>query len=187
MQIDIIKKRFTLIQNRFNILVEGNLAYKAKSVFFSVPPKIRLLDLSGHEICSVQQQNIIDEINLPKYNLIFGNDESLIRLNLESFTHYKMHNSKGIIDIYEQKGRKLGLFLNDNQIGVIEKNKFVKFGADIYRILINSSEIDKELAIAFTLAYDNYKYNRGAFLNVDFGNILIDSEREIDPNWRPIN
>ncbi len=186
MQIEVIQKRFTLIQNRFDILIEGKLTYKAKSVIFSVPPKIRLLDLADHEICCIQRQNIFDEINLPKYNFAFGN-ESMIRLIFESFTHYKVYVSRGIVDVYEQKGRKLGLFLDDKQVGIIEKNKIVKFGADIYRILINSTEINKELAIALALAYDNYRYDKGAFLNVDLGNVLINTEKEIDPNWKPVN
>jgi hypothetical protein len=185
MKIEIIQKEFTFFQDKYDIIVDEVLTFRAKSIVFSFLSKIRILDLNNIEIGRVEKDFNFPKVNFPRYDLVFG-DNSQIRLMTDSFTHYKLHISKGIVDIYEQKGRKLGLFLNDNQVGVIDKNKNVHFGGDKYQILLDSDELEKELVIAFTLAYDNFFHNnRNTMINIDFGNVIIETEKIIDPNWRP--
>lgn len=185
MEIKIKQEKFTFFQDRYEITIDNVLIYRAKSVVFSLPSKIRILNLNNNEIGRVENDSIFQTLKMPQYNLVFGNN-SIIRLVSDSFTHYRLHISKGTLDIYEQKGRKLGLFLNNNQVGVIEKNKKVYFGGDEYQIIIDSEEIEKELAIAFTLAYDNFFHKNGnSMMYVDLGNVLIKTEKTIDPNWKP--
>ena len=185
MEIKIKQEKFTFFQDRYEITIDNILIYRAKSVVFSFLSKIRILNLNNDEIGRVEKDFNFPNVNFPRYDLIFGNN-SVIRLISDSFTHYRLHISKGTLDIYEQKGRTLGLFLNNNQVGVIEKNKKVYFGGDEYQIIIDSEEIEKELAIAFTLAYDNFFHKKGdSMMYVDLGNVLIETEKTIDPNWKP--
>jgi hypothetical protein len=187
MKIEINQEKFTFFQDKYEIIVDNILTYRAKSVIFSFLSKIRILDLNNKEIVRVEKEFNFPTVNFLQYNLIFGNN-SVIRLIADSYTHYRLNIAKGIVDIYEQKGRKLGLFLNNNQVGVIEKNKKVYFGGDKYHILLDSDEFNKDLIIAFTLAYDNFFHKKNdSIIYVDLGNVLIKTGKTIDPNWRPKN
>lgn len=184
MEIKIKQEKFTFFQDRYEIIIDNVLIYRAKSVVFSLLSNIKILNLNNDEIGRVEKDFNFSTY-FPKYDLIFGIN-TVVRLICDSFTHYRLYIAKGTVDIYEQKGRKLGLFLNNNQVGVIEKNKKVYFGGDEYQILIDNKEIEKELVIAFTLAYDNFFHKKGdSMMHVDLGNVLIETEKTIDPNWRP--
>jgi hypothetical protein len=186
MEIDIIRKRFNFFKGGYEVFIENVLSYTAIREFFSLPPKIQFFSLNNTEVGYVKRQTILD-YNLPKYDLFF-NGNSLVRLSFVSFTHYRIYISKGVVDVYEQQGLKLGIFINNIQVGVIEKSRVVSFGGRKYHIIIDSNEIDKELVIAFMLAYaQNENKDGNAMISIDLGNFILTKEKEIDPNWRPKN
>ncbi len=185
MIIEINQEEFTFIQDRYNIVVDQTLVYKAKSVPFSFFSKIKILDLNNKEVGTITKEFNFPKIQFPEYTLSFG-VYSACRMQTRSFTHYQLYATQGMIDIYEQKNRRLGIFLKDLQIGLVDKNKKVRFGGDKYLIKIDKSSIEKELIIAFVLAYDNfYNSDQDSMLHYDFGNIFIKPEKEVDPEWEP--
>ncbi|WP_380736426.1 hypothetical protein [Salinimicrobium gaetbulicola] len=112
------------------------------------------------------------------------NSNSSVDINTNSRISFSIRNSKGTINFYEQKNNLIGIFLNETQIGIIDKNRKVSFGGDKYSIKLKKGIIDEIMVIGFVLAYDcQYKNDKDAFVNYDWGNVAIKPIKEIDPNW----
>jgi len=186
MKIEINQKKFAFIQDKYEILVDEKLTYKAKSDLFTFGSRIGIFNLNEKEIGTVEKEFEFPAEPYPKYTLSFGTYSSSRMLTISN-NHYRLFATQGAIDIYGQKGRKLGIFLNDVQVGLIDKSKKAIFGGDNYTIKIESSAIEKELIIAFVLAFDDFFHSKGTMLSYDFGNIFIDPVKEIDPAWEPKN
>ena len=80
----------------------------------------------------------------------------------------------------------IGIFQNDDQIGLIDKNKKVVLGGDEYILQINSDQIDPIIAIGFVIAYDcQYRNNKESVIRLDLGNKSISPVKIADENWSP--
>ena len=183
MEIRIIQKRWNIFFDRYEILADNNLLYYAKSKPFSFYAQIALMDLKKKELLSVKREpNLTNFLN---YSINYGLSNS-IEIRSESAISYNIRTSKGTIYFHEQKGNAIAIFLNEKHIGIISKNKKKILGADKYLIKIEKDEVDPLNVIAFTLAYDNkYHNDTDAIVTYDYGNIVINPEKEIDLNWEP--
>jgi len=181
MKIEIHQSKFNFIQDKYNVIVDEEIKYLAKSKLFTFYPKIGIYNLNGKELLSVDKksENIL-ELN---YTLRFDSN-GYVDIYTDSLISYSIKNSKGTIHFYEQKNNLIGIFLNENQVGLIDKNRKVSFGADEYSIEIKEGIIDEILIVGFVIAYDcQYNNDKGAFANFDFGNVFIKPVKEVDPNW----
>ena len=182
MKIDIVQNKFNFIKDKYEILINANLEYTAKSKLLTIQPKIGIYNLGGKQILSVEKKS--ENINELNFSLK-RNENSIIDIYTNSLIEYTIRNSQGTIHFCESKNHLIGIFLNDNQIGIINKNRKILFGEDKYYAEIDENQIDKVLVIGFIIAYDcQYNNDRDTLVNLDFGNILIEPEREVDPNWR---
>ena len=183
MRIDVIQNKFNFIKDKYEILVDGNLEYIAKSKLLTIQPKIGIYTLGGKQILSVEKKH--EDINQLNFSLK-RNENSIVDINTNSLTEFTIRNSKGTIHFCEQKNNLIGIFQDDNQVGIIDKNRKVSFGEDKYQAEIEKGQIDQILVIGFIIAYDcQYNNHRDSIVNFDFGNVLIEPIKEIDLNWKP--
>ena len=181
MTIEIKQRKFNFFQDKYEVKVNGEPKYQAKSKLLTFYPKIAIYNLENRELLTVDKKS--ENIVGLNYTLRFSPNSS-VDINTDSLIAFSIRNSKGTIHFYEQKNNLIGIFLNDNQIGLIDKNRKVSFGADKYSIKIEKGIIDEILIIGFVLAYDcQYNNDKGAFVNYDWGNVAIKPIKEIDPNW----
>ncbi|WP_047419863.1 hypothetical protein [Cellulophaga sp. Hel_I_12] len=183
MEIRIFQKRWNIFFDRYEILVDNNLMYYAKSKPFSFYSQIGLEDLDNYELLSVKREpNLTDFLN---YSINYGLSNS-IEIRSESAISYNIRISKGTIYFHEQKSNAIAIFLNEKHIGIISKNHKKILGEDKYLIKLEKYEIDPLIVIAFTLAYDNkYHNDTDSVVTYDYDNIVINPEKEIDLNWEP--
>ncbi|WP_394751246.1 hypothetical protein [Spongiimicrobium salis] len=181
MTIEIKQRKLSFFQDKYEIKVNDEPKYEAKSKLLTFYPKIVICNLENRELLSVDKKS--ENIVGLNFRLRFGPNSS-VDIHTDSLIAFSIKNSKGTIHFYEQKNNLIGIFLNENQIGLIDKNQKVSFGADEYSIQIEKGIIDEILVIAFVLAYDcQYNNDKGAFVNYDWGNVVIKPVKEIDPNW----
>lgn len=181
MIIEIKQKKLNFIQDKYEIKINGELNYIAKSKLLTFQPKIGIYNLEKREMLSVEKksENIVD-LNFS----LKLNPNSSVDINTNSRISFSIRNSKGTINFYEQKNNLIGIFLNDTQIGIIDKNRKVSFGADKYSIKLKKGIINEILVIGFVLAYDcQFSNNKEALTSYDWGNIATKPIKEIDPNW----
>jgi len=183
MRIDIIQNKFNFINDKYEILIDEKLEYNAKSKFLTIQPKIGIFTLNGKQILSVEKKS--ENINQLNYSLK-RNENSIVDINTNSLIEFTIRNSKGTIHFCEQKNNLIGIFQNDNQVGIIDKNRKVSFGEDKYHAEIEKEKIDHVLVIGFIIAYDSqYNNDRNSLVHLDFGNVLIEPAKKINPNWKP--
>lgn len=184
MTIEIKQRKFTFFQDKYVVKVNGEPKYQAKSKLLTFYPKISLYNLENRELLSVDRKS--KNILGLNYTLRFSSNSS-VDINTDSLISFSIRNSKGTIHFYEQKNNLIGIFLNEKQIGIIDKNTKVAFGADEYSIEIERGIIDETLVIGFVLAYDcQYNNDQDAFVRYDWSNVAIKPVKEIDPNWSVI-
>ena len=182
MKIQINQNKYNFIQDQYKVNLDGQLKFLAKSKLFTMYPKIGIYNLDKKHLLSVEKKS--ENIIGLNYTLKF-NENAYVDIYTDSLISFSIKNSKGTIHFYEQKNNLIGIFLNENQIGFIDKNRKVSFGADQYTIEIENGIIDEILIIGFVIAYDcQYNNDKGAFANFDWGNVLIKPVKEVDPNWR---
>ncbi len=182
MRIEIQQKKFNFIQKKYNVKINGQLKYQAKSKLLTFYPKIGIYNLENKELLSVEKKS--ENIIGLNYSLKF-NENSYVDIYTDSRISFSIRNSKGTVHFYEQKNNAIGIFLAEKQMGLIDKNKKVSFGADLYSIDLEKGIVDEIIIIGFVLAYDcQYNNDKSAFLNYDWGNVDIKPVKEIDPNWR---
>jgi hypothetical protein len=180
MNIRIAQSKFNFILDQYKISVDGRLKYKARSKLFAVYPNIYNID--KRKIISVEKRS--NDINDLDFFIRFNN-RSYCTIYTNNLISYSIKNSKGSINFYEQDKNLIGVFLNQEQIGLINKNKKVVLGSDIYDVLLNPECVDPILVMGFIIAYDcQYKNNRDSLVFYDQGNLLIDPIIKIDPNWK---
>ena len=182
MKIDIIQSKFNFIKDKYEILINENLEYIAKSKFLTIQPKIGIYTLGGKQILSVEKKS--ENINELNFSLK-RNENSIIDIYTNSLIEYTIRNSQGTIHFCEYKNHIIGIFQNEKQIGIINKNRKILFGEDKYYAEINDTQIDKILVIGFIIAYDcQYNNDKDTLVNFDFGNVIIEPTRNIDPEWK---
>ncbi len=182
MEIEINQKRFNFFQDQYKIIIDGRLKFLAKSKILTFYPKVGIYNLDNRQVLSVEKKsrNIMDLNYSLKYS-----ENGFVDINSDSLISYSIRNSKGTFHFYEQENNLIGIFLNDKQIGLIDKNEKVYFGADKYIIKLQNEVIDEILIIGFVIAYDNQKNNDKSALDYDWGNVMIKPVVSVDPNWTP--
>jgi uncharacterized protein YxjI len=140
----------------------------------------------------VFNQNNVEKIKLikaitwihPKFDIIFPGGT---HLSLEGkswiYDYFTLRVPEGTFEIHHQKGLKLTIFLNSEQVAEISKNTVSYFGGDQYQILANS-DINKELLVGICLAWDLNDFDNNSSVNIDLGNIGP-VKKKADSNWRP--
>ncbi len=182
MEIQVIQRKWNFIYDQYEIIIDGKKSYTAKSRLFSFYPKIDVYSQDKKKLISVEKKSndFVKLDFLIRYSL-----NSYVNINTNSLISYSIRNSSGSINFYEQENNLIGVFLNDLQIGVLDKNKKVILGSDKYDIVIDPKYVDPLLIIGFVLAFDcQYNNDKDSLYFYDHGNVIIDPVLKIDPNWK---
>ena len=182
MNIEIKQRKFNFLQDRYEVQIDGEAKYEAKSKLLTLLPKIGVYDLNKKELLTIQKrsENIV-ELN---YSLKFPSNHGP-DINTDSMISFSIRISSGSIHFYEQKNNLIGIFHNENQIGIIDKNQKVLFDVDQYSIKMDKGIVNELLVIGFVIAYDfQFNNNKSAFVNYDWGNVAIEPVKVIDPDWK---
>ena len=182
MDINVVYKKYALLQDKYDIVINNNLMYKARTEMFTLAVRISVYDLNHKEVVSVEKLFKPYYDTYPSYVIIFRNN-SRFPFTAKSSTYFKLFVAQGRLEIYEQMDMKLGIFLNYIQIGLIERNNFIIGGGDNYHILLENDRIDHKMIIAFILAFDNFYHNDKEYIE-DY-NPYFEDEKNVDVNWSP--
>lgn len=183
MKIEIVQSKFNFVFDQYKIFIDGELIYTAKSKFFTVLPKVVIRRLSGEQVFVVVKDS--PDINRLNYILENGQNSS-VAIYTDSFIEFTIRNSKGTIHFCEQKNNVIGVFLNDIQFGLIDKNRIVSFGGDRYTVELDKGKVAPLVIIGFIIAYDQQFRNvKDTIPRFDIGNIIITPVKKIDPSWKP--
>jgi len=182
MELTVKQKKLTFFIDEYDIFESDDLIYKAKSIFFSIPKKVKVYDKNDVEkITLIKALTIIH----PEFDIIFSGGT---HLSLEGkswiYDYFKLRVPEGTFEIHHQRGLKLAIFLNHEQVAMISKNRVSFFGGDEYNIIANS-DISKELLIGICLAWDLNDFDGENSVTIDLGNIGP-VKREAEPDWLPI-
>ena len=182
MELLVKQKKLTFFIDEYEIYESGDLVYKAKSVFFSVPKKVKVYDKND-----IEKITLIKALTLihPEFDIIFSGGTNL---SLEGkswlYDYFTLRVPEGTFEIHHQKGLKLVIFLNNEQVAVISKNRIAFFGGDEYKIVANS-DISKELLTGICLAWDLNDFDDKNSVTINLGNIgPVKKKAELD--WQPI-
>lgn len=181
MKLTVKQKKFTFLIDRYEIFRNEELIYTAKSVLFSFPKKIKVYDLKNNEkIVLIKAITLIH----PNFDIIFSGGT---HLSLEGkswiYDYFKLRVPEGTIEIH-QKGLKLAIFINEEQVAEITKNRIAIFGGDEYQISANS-DFNKELLIGICLAWDLNDFDDENSIRIDLGNIGP-VKKKSENGWKPI-
>ena len=182
MQLKIKQKKITFFINKYEIFENDNLIYTAKSILFSFPKRIIVLNTNQKKV--IELTKAITFIH-PEFIINFLNGNN-IRLIGKSwiYEYFIIRVPEGEFEIHHQKGLKLSIFLNQEQVAEISKNCIKYFNGDEFTINANSS-VSKELLIGICLAWELNDFDDdSATLTFDIGNIGPVKKKEI-PNWVP--
>jgi uncharacterized protein YxjI len=183
MQLIIKQKKFSFLIDQYEIYEYDNVLYTASTVFFSFPRKLKVFDLSDNNILTITKSLTFIH---PKFEINFSQGT---KLTLEGkswlYDYFTLKIPEGLLEIHHQKGLKLSIFLNNEQIAEIIKTNVIKiFKGDEYQINANSN-ISKELLTAICLAWDMNDFNNDSnTLTFNFGNIGPVKKKSIS-NWKP--
>jgi len=183
MEITLKQEQLTFFTDRYDVFENGIPIFKARSVFFSFPKRINVVNLNNIEVIRITKAITFF---YPEFEIHFTNGTTL---SLEGkswmYEQFNIRIPEGTIQVHQQKGVLLALFLNDEQIGIIKKKKISFFGGDEYNIKANS-DIGKELLIAICLAWDIHNSDNGNnIISLDLGNIGTVKKEGIK-NWEPL-
>ncbi|WP_053978576.1 hypothetical protein [Mangrovimonas xylaniphaga] len=182
MQVEIKQSKLNFIIDKYDIHINGKLEYVAKSKLLAFYPKIGIYDLKGKQILSVEK--MYHDINKLNY-VLKRNENSVIEIHTNSLIDFSIRNHLGVLHFCEQRDNLVGIFQNDTQVGLIDKNKKILFGGDEYQIKLNENHVDPIIVIGFIIAYDcQFKNNKDSMISSDLGNLIIEPTKAIDPNWK---
>jgi hypothetical protein len=183
MKIDINQHKIA-IGDKYNIYVDNELSYKARTKLFRFfLSEIILSDVQDRQIATIERKfNWLKT----KY-IISGLDKFDWTFKTKKIwkMHYQCHVGDDTYDIYGHKGRKVSIFKNDQQIGWFDKSAVAWFEGDNYQLLANDN-CNPALLTCFVLIWDNFFSNgsEDSTVTYDFGNIGPEA-RKFDRNWRP--
>jgi hypothetical protein len=185
MKIEIKQKKFSLFRSHYDIYINGKLSYKAKSKFYLFIPKIEFYDLESKNIALLKKKfTLLNQEEWLNHEMILSKDEKLT-LSTESFIAHNLILKNEKISFYEQKGNDIGIFIENTQVGIINRNKKKKLSGDIYKIEVNNKIKNPFYVIGFVIAYDyEFKNENDAYITVDYGNRMIKPVKEISKNWK---
>lgn len=183
MKIDINQKKIS-IGDKYDIFVEDNQTYKAKTELFKL---LSVIDLFEND-ADRPKMTIRKRWSWwgAKYDLE-RHDGNVFRFQTLSVRKIQYRCQVGFdrYDIYGHRGRKHSIFKNGVQIGWWDKAAVTWFDGDNYSITADD-DADIELLMSFCLLMDNYASkdkDKGA-VSVDFGNLGFGCKK-FDSNWRP--
>jgi len=179
MKIKIVEKN-KLLSSDYEIFVQGKLKYH-----ISWKGAFRILDNKDEIQLTAKKKWNLFRIN-PKLELNDLTSSTNWILDFKGDLEYALIGDEYTIDFYHQIGRKVGLFINDTQVGYSEKNKVSKLGNDTYELVINN-ELDRLPIIAVIIAYNSYvsPNNNDTLHHTDYGNLNIEPKQKINSNWTP--
>ncbi len=181
MELILKQKKLTFFEDKYEVFENDDLIYTAKSVFFSFPKKVKVYDRNN-----LEKITLIKAITFihPMFEINFSEGTNL---SLEGkswiYDFFTLRVPEGTIEVHHQKGLKLAIFLNNEQVAQIEKNTFAYFGGDEYRIKANS-DITRELLIGICLSWDLNDFDEDNAVNIDFGNIGP-VKKKAENDWTP--
>lgn len=181
MELKIKQKKLTFFVDQYEVFFKKDLIFTAKSVLFSFPKKVKVFNRNN-----VEKITLIKALTWihPKFDIIFSGG---VHLSLEGkswiYDYFILRVPEGTFEVHHQRGLKLAIFLNKEQVAEISKNTVSYFGGDQYRILANS-DINKELLVGICLAWDLNDFDDNDSINIDLGNIGP-VKKEAESNWSP--
>lgn len=151
MHLKIHQKRFNFFHSSYQIFENDQVIGTAKSVFFSFHKRVNYFDKNG--IVVFQIKKFIATIH-QKYGITFANGNYL-QMNGKSWIYefYEIIVPEGLIEVHHQRGVKMAIFKNDEQVAEIKKKRMVFLDGDEYDIHANS-DLNKDLLVAICLAWD---------------------------------
>ncbi|HEY5590543.1 MAG TPA: hypothetical protein VIK55_05945 [Paludibacter sp.] len=185
MHLKILQKKFSPFRSSYQILENDQIIGTAKSVFFSFHKRIRYCDNNDNEI--FQLKKFILTIH-QKYGITFANGNYL-QMNGKSWIYdfYEINLPYGMIEVHHQRGVKVAIFRNEEQVAEIKKNRMIFLDGDEYEILANS-DFNKDLLVAICLAWDmgDSANKDDSIVSFDIGKIGP-MKRKGAENWIPKN
>lgn len=181
MELNIKQKKLTFFIDEYAIYESDDLIYQAKSVFFSIPKKVKVYDKSDIERITLTKALTFIH---PEFDIIFSGGT---HLSLEGkswmYDYLILRVPEGTFEIHHQKGLTLAIFLNDEQVAEITKNRVAYLGGDEYKIVANS-DMSKELLIGICLAWDLNDFDNENSVTINLGNIGP-VKKKSEPDWQP--
>jgi uncharacterized protein YxjI len=164
------------------VLEDDRLIYTANSIFLSFPKKVRVVDTNGKELVSLESAFTFIH---PNFEINFPNGPNF---SLESkswiYGDFTLRVPEGTIEVHHQKGLRLDIFLNDEQIAQIVKNKLKFLKGDEYDVFANS-DVSKVLLTAICLAWDmNSHSDNSSTVTYSVGNFGPVKRKGLD-DWKP--
>lgn len=182
MELIVKQKKFTFFVDKYDIFESGGLLFNAKSVLFSIPKKVKVYDVSGNEKITLTKALTLIH---PEFDINFTGGANL---TLEGkswlYDYFLLRVPEGTFEVHHQKGLRLAIFLNNEQVAEITKNSIAYFGGDEYKILANI-DISKDLLVGICLAWDLNSHDDNESVKIDLGNIGP-VKRKSEDGWRPI-
>lgn len=182
MELTIKQKKLTFFVDKYEIFDEDAMIYTAKSVLFSFPKKVRVFNKEN-----IEKITLIKALTLihPEFDIIFsGGTQLCLEGKSWIYDYFILRVPEGTFEVHHQKGLKLSIFLNNEQVAEISKNTVAFFGGDKFKIIANS-DINKELLIGICLAWDLNDFDDKNSVMIDLGNIGP-VKKKSEANWKPV-
>jgi hypothetical protein len=175
-----IKQRKWSLNSSYKVYQNGKEEFEALRKFYS--GTIRLWD-----------KNRIQKAKM-SWNLLGGLtsfsvkklDGRTYKFKTESYwkDHWKLENEKERYDVYEHEGLNFSIYLNEEQVGMCQKNDIVLLGGDQYDIKADY-DVDIELIVIIFLLIDNTKFSGRNGLNWNFGKQISSEKKARNFHWQP--
>lgn len=183
MILKIKQKKFSFFVDTYTIYEDDAVIGTAKSALFSLHKRVHCYNNDGQEQFNIKK--FIASIH-QKYGVNFS-DGSYLEIKGKSwiYEYYQVQVPEGLLEIHHQKGIKLAVFLNEEQVAEIKKKRLVLLEGDEY-VLMANSDFDRQLLIAICLAWDigDSKDSDDSFFSFDFGKIGPVKRKSL-PDWMP--
>ena len=175
-----IEETNKILGSDYNILIKGK-----KKFHVSWKSGFKIIDNKDQVQLTVKKKWNIFRLH-PKILITIPNTKQQWTLDFNGDSEYSLMNDNKRIDFYEQIGRKVGLFANENQIGYFDKQKTTKMGNDKYELVIDNN-LEYLPIIATVIAYDLYiaPDNSDTYKYYDYGNINTKPKQTINSKWKP--
>ena len=181
MHLKLIQKKFTFFQNKYEILQGDQLLFKANSILFTWPKKIEVKSSEGKSLMKISKNLSLKS----SYEIQFSSGAKYdIKAQSWVRDYFLLRIPEGELKVYHQRGLRLIILLNEEQVAEITKNSMSFFGGDEFEILANS-DFSKELLVALCLVWEMNDFDgEKNIININAGN-LFNSKKEEHTNWKP--
>jgi len=180
MELFIKKHKTSIFLSNYSIFESGKLIFSAKAKLFAEQPEIVLYNQDKLEIGKINQEISV----FPEFTLSFdGGFNTKVEGLRTPFNNLILKTPTGTIELHHQKGLRIAVFENENQIAVVKRERFNFLNATGYNLVANSN-ISKEFLILLIIGWDwtnNYKIK---LLPVYFDYIGLVKQNE-ETDWNP--